>query len=325
MSKRTRLFLGIAGGVLVLGLGTGLVASYMGFQNLAIIGGDPDEFSYLPSDARLVAYANVREVMDSELRQKLQRLQSGTDDGRAKLEAATGINIERDIDQLFAAMTDAGGDLEQQRPLLLARGRFDEVKIEGLVREQGGSVEQYKGERLLIHPRENIAVAFLEPGLVAVGTATSVRRAIDTKASGAGDMTDNADLMRLLHQVDDGNAWAVAKFDALTSSGHVPPGVASRLPAIGWFAASGHINGGIRGAVRAEARDENAAKDLRDVLGGFIALARMQTGQRQDLAELMNSLELAGEGKTVSLGFAVPSETIDALSALAGRNRAPTP
>ena len=317
MSKRTRLFLAIAAGVLILGLGTGLVASYMGFQNFAIIGGgDPAEFTYLPSDARLVAYANVRDVMDSELRQKLRRFQGGGDDGRAKIEAATGVDVERDIDQIFAAMSGAGGDLEQQRPLLLVRGRFDEVRIEGLVREQGGSVEDYKGERLLTHSGANISLGFVEPGLVAVGTPASVRRAIDTKSSGAGRMSENADLMRLLHEVDDGNAWAVARFDTLTSNARLPADVASRLPPIGWFAASGHINGGIRGALRAEARDETAAKDLRDVIRGFIALARMQTGQRQDLADLMNSLELGGEGKTVSLGFEVPSATLDALGSL---------
>ena len=326
MSKRTRLFLGIAAGVLVLGLGTGLVASYMGLQTLTIIGGNPDEYTYLPSDARVVAYANVRDVMDSEMRQKLQQFQPRTDDGRAKVEAATGVNIERDIDQVFAAMSDMGGNLEQHRPLLLVRGRFDEVKIEGLDRDQGGSVEEYKGERLLVHPGANLAVAFVEPGLVAVGTAASVRRAIDTKSSGAGGLTDNADLMRLLHEVNDGNAWAVARFDALAASAQLPPAVASRLPPIAWFAASGHINGGIRGSLRAEARDENGARDLRDVMRGFIALARMQTGQRQDLADLMNSLELGGEGKTVSLGFSVPSETIEALGSLrAGRGRPPGP
>ncbi len=321
MSKRTRLFLGIAVGILVIGLGTGLVASYMGMglQSLAVIGARPSEFAYLPNDAHVLAYANVRDVMDSQLRQKLQLLQNGTDNGQARVEAETGINIERDIDQVFAAMSDMDGDAEQHRPLVLARGRFDQVRIEGLVREKGGTVEEYKGQRLLVHPEANLAVAFVEPGLVAVGSQASVRRAIDTKANG-GDVTANADLMRLLGEVNDGNAWAIAKFDALANNARMPADVARRLPPIGWFAASGHINGGIQGALRAEARDETAARDLRDVVRGFIALARMQTGQQAELADLMNSLELGGEGKTVSLAFSVPPETIAALGALRARS-----
>lgn len=323
MSKRTRLFLGIAAGILMIGLGTGLVASYMGVQSLAIIGGDPDELSYLPNTARAVAFANVRDVMDSELRQKLQNIHAGTDSGRAKVQDAIGLDIERDVDEVFAVLSDTDQTAENERPLFIVKGRFDQVRIEGLIREQGGSVEDYKGERLFVHPDANMAVAFVEPGVVAAGSPASVRRAIDTKAGAAPSITENAELIRLMHDVDDGNAWAVARFDTLANSARVPAGVASRLPPIGWFAVSGHVNGGIRGAVRAEARDEKAAQDLRDVIQGFIALARMQTGQRQELADLMDSLQLGGAGKTVTLGFAVPSETIDALGALRADRDAP--
>ena len=48
MKNRTRLFFGVAVGVLVLGLGTGLLASYVG-QNFTIIGGNgPDAEPSLP-------------------------------------------------------------------------------------------------------------------------------------------------------------------------------------------------------------------------------------------------------------------------------------
>ena len=75
MTKRTRLFVAIAAGILVVGLGTGLLASYMGIQNLTLIGGNgPAELAYVPADARVLAFANVRDVMDSEVRRKLMEL-----------------------------------------------------------------------------------------------------------------------------------------------------------------------------------------------------------------------------------------------------------
>jgi hypothetical protein len=44
MTKKTRLFLLIAAGVLVVGLGTGLIASYIGLPALALGGAEgPDE------------------------------------------------------------------------------------------------------------------------------------------------------------------------------------------------------------------------------------------------------------------------------------------
>ena len=50
MTNRTRRFLFVATGILVVGLGTGLVASYMGgLQGLTLIGGNgPAELEYVP-------------------------------------------------------------------------------------------------------------------------------------------------------------------------------------------------------------------------------------------------------------------------------------
>jgi hypothetical protein len=319
MTKRTRLFFFFAVGILVAGLGTGLVASYMGLQNLVLIGSDgPAELAYVPSDARVVAFADVRQVMDSELRQKLMQLQPDSTQGADKFQAETGIDIRTHVDAVVASLS---GDAADQRPLLLVRGSFDTAQIESLIRQKGGQVAEYQGTRLLTDPGGNMAVAFVKPGLVAVGSVAAVRRALETKASGT-DVTGNAEVMRLVKDIDDGNAWAVARFDALTGGARLPADVAKQLPAINWFAASGTVNGGIRGVVHAEARDEVAANDLREVIRGFVALARLQTGQRAEFADLMNSFELGGQGNTVSLGFAVPAELIDVIGAMhAGRPR----
>ena len=76
MTKRTRLFLVVSLGVLMIGLGTGVLASYGGFQGLTIVGSNgPDELAYVPHDAPLVAFANVRDLMNSDVRHKLQALQ----------------------------------------------------------------------------------------------------------------------------------------------------------------------------------------------------------------------------------------------------------
>jgi hypothetical protein len=315
MTKRTRLFLFFAVGILVVGLGTGLVASYVGIQNLVLIGSDgPAELAYIPADTKVLAFADVRQVMDSELRQKLMQLQPDSAQGADQFQEQTGIDIRTDVDQVVASISGDDGD-NGQRPLMLVKGRFDTARIESLIRQKGGEVSEYQGVRLLTHPEADMGLGFVAPGLVAVGTAAAIRRALDTKASG-NDVTDNPEVMRLVKDIDDGNAWAVARFDALAGNARLPVEVAKALPPIQWFAATGTINGGIRGVLHAEARDETAANDLRDVIRGFVALARMQTGQRAEFADLMNSFEMGGQGKTVSLGFAIPSELIDALAAM---------
>jgi hypothetical protein len=91
--------------------------------------------------------------------------------------------------------------------------------------------------------------------------------------------------------------------------------VASQIPAVKYFSASGHINGGLSALVRAEARDEQAAQNLRDVVQGFLALAKMQANSQPQFQPLLNSLQLSGTGTTVALSFELPSEVIDALAA----------
>ena len=99
---------------------------------------------------------------------------------------------------MTSEVTDGNGP-----PLVLARGRFDQVRLEGFAREEGGVVEDYKGIRLITH--DNFAVAFVEPGLVALGAPAAVRRAIDTKQAGNGNVTGNDEVMRLVRDIDDGD------------------------------------------------------------------------------------------------------------------------
>jgi hypothetical protein len=316
MTKRTRLFVLIAAGILVVGLGTGTLASYMGIQNLTLIGGNgPDEFAYVPSDARALAFANVRAVMDSEVRRKLLELHQGPDNGDRFLER-TGINIEQDIDSIVAALTS---EVASGPPLVLARGRFDQVRLEGLAREEGGVVEDYNGKRLIAH--NDFAIAFVEPGVVALGSPAAVRRAIDTKVAGTGNVTTNDELMALVRDIDDGTVWGVARFDALTGV-TLPEEVKSRLPAINWLSVKGLVSSGIEGQIRAEARDDVAAQDLRQVIQGFVALGRLQVGPNHpEISDFIASLQLTGTGKTVSLGFSVPAAMIDAINALRAGHR----
>ena len=322
MKKRTRLFLVVAVGVLVFGLGTGLVASYGGFQNFTIIGGNgPAELAYIPADAHMVAYADVRDVVNSELRQTMRQFEpQGSTDAKNQFENETGIDIEHDVDQIMVAAWTA--TTPNSPPLVLARGRFAADRIETLLREHGATPQDYKGKRLLMMPEtQHAAFSFVEPGLVMAGSPAAVQKAIDTKQAGTGSVVDNAEVMKLIKDVDDGNAWAVAKFDSLATQ-QLPPQIAQQLPPINWFAASGHIDSGVRGVVRVEAKDEKSAQDLRQVIQGVMALARLQAGQKAEFVDLINSLELGGQGTTVSLGFSVPGSLFETLGKTVQQKRA---
>jgi hypothetical protein len=325
MTKKTRYFLAASGAVLAAGLGTGLVAYYTGGFQPVSASAVSNELRYIPADAAVVAYADVRAIMDSDLRARLKQAMPMHEQGRQEFQEQTGIDIERDVDYVVASLT-TGAD--KPAPLVVARGRFNDTQLEGLIRDHGGAVEEYKGKRLIVCPtgiHENMPVqsgsmtlAFLEPGLVAIGDSAAVKTAIDSQLA-AHSITSNNEMMELVTDIGSGNnAWAVGRFDVLAAQAHLPEQVSSRLPQIKWFAAAGHVNGGLSGSLRAEARDEQAAENLRDVVRGFLGLARMQAQADPRSAALVDSLQLTGSGKTVAISFTVPAEILQMIPKAVG-------
>jgi hypothetical protein len=318
MTKRTRVFLLASAGVLAAVLATGLAARAAG----ALGASTPDELAYVPATARMVAYADVREVMKSPFHDRFRQFQTANGDS---IEARTGIKFERDIDSvLVASMDGPQPGLPKDSALLIARGRFDTTRVESLMREQGGQVEQYRGKRIMtIKDDAALAtLAFAEPGLLLFGARDNVRGALDAKAGAAQTIGANTEFMALVGDVDEGTAWTVAKFDALLSQrGPVPDAVLGQLPPINWLAASGRIDTGLHGMVRADARDEQSAQNLRDVVQGFLSLARLQGSRDPAYRQLLDSVTLNTKGTSVSLSFDVSPSVLDGLNSPGGALR----
>ena len=160
-------------------------------------------------------------------------------------------------------------------------------------------------------------MAFLEQGVVAFGEASGLKLAIDSVETG-DDVRKNADLMSVVNDVrGTGNAWFVGKFDAITGNTGMPLVVKDHLPAIDVFAVSVHVNGGVRGALRADARDEKAAEQLRDVVRGAVAAGQLMAGKNKQMDAMISSLQITGSGKTVGITFSLPVEFLDVLNGIA--------
>jgi hypothetical protein len=346
MTVRTRYFVIVSLLVIFVGLGTGLVAYYVGFPTSAFFSrGGPDELRFLPSSASVIAYADVREVMASELRQRFRKsLAAGAQEsGQHEFQNLTGINIETDIERVLACFdVTAAGTGGMGAGVVLARGTFDDVKIEALMREHGAKVENYKGKRLIVAdhfaprlpsndsndstlgPRvvppqdsQGFSLAFMEPGLVAVGSTTLVQHAVDLQVGGGASAATNEELVSHVRALEGGNVWAVGRMDVLRARARLPEIVANQLPPITWFSIRGRIDGGLQALLSAEGRDDESANNLRDVVRGFLALAKLQTSSKPEFQRFVQSLELSGTGRTVALSLDVPSQVFDAIGALA--------
>ena len=129
--------------------------------------------------------------------------------GQEEFQRETGIDIERDIEYVVAAVTPG-----THSALLVARGNFNPSLLESLALQHGGVVETYREKRLVSRAADNHTpnggtLAFLEPGLVAIGDTATIKRAIDAQMS-AASVTSNDEIMTLVSDIAPGNnAWGL--------------------------------------------------------------------------------------------------------------------
>jgi hypothetical protein len=309
MTRSTRYFFAGSAAVLTAGLCTGLVAYYGGgFQALSASTG-PIELRYVPPDAAVVAYADVGAIMNSELRLRIKEAMPMQEKGQEEFQRETGIDIERDIQYVVAAVTPG-----THSALLVARGNFNPSLLENLAVQHGGTVETYREKRLIskseVADGKGGTLAFLEPGLVAIGDTATIKKAIDAQMTGTS-IIGNDEMMTFVRDIEAGNnAWAVGRFDVLTSHAKLPEQIARQIPPVKWFAAAGHINGGVAGLVRVEANDDQAAELFRRQVNGALAFGEMMGRSDPRAAAVLKTVQMSGSGKTVQLSFTVPGELL---------------
>jgi len=208
MTKRTRFFLMGSVAFLTIGLVAGLVAYFGGIPG-ALAQAGPSELRFVPKDAVVVAYADVQQLMHSQFRQQVKEFEPGESKGQDEFEAATGINIERDVDYVLACLLPSAPSAAagmDKSGYVIAKGRFDRGRIESFIVSHGGRVQNYGGRKLyLAPPREKTvtdqgehrhggfdgALAFIDTEVVAFGSQGGVKRAIDMQARGSEAVKEN--------------------------------------------------------------------------------------------------------------------------------------
>ncbi len=331
MTKKTRYFVLFAGAVMLTGLAGGLIA-YLAYNRVAgVAAGLPPEMRYVPVNVALVAFADVQAVMKSDVRRSVMpSIDPESRKGRQMMNDFAGVDVETQVDRVIAYVEPytAPDPQAQQTPqiprgVVLVHGTFDVARIEAFIREHAGTIDEYKGQKIFLRRDEarEMAVGKVGSDLIAMGQGDLVRRVIDVSQDGNGvakSITASAEIMSLIRDNAGSTAWVVGQFDEISRRMRLPSSVTGQVPPIRLVSAKANINGGVRASIRAEAGDKAAADQLRDVVRGFISLARLQSGG-PDLGNMLKSIELSGTDTTVRLSFAVSPETLRVIAPRRGR------
>lgn len=334
MTKKTRYFVLTAGAVLVFGLGGGLVAYLVYNRAAGVPAGLPPELRYVPANAAVVAFADVQSVMNSELRRALiPSIDPESRKGRQMMNDFAGVDPEKEVNRVVAYVEPytPPDPQAQNRPdfpkaVVLIQGTFDPTRIEAFIRERAGTMDDYKGRKLFSHSERghDMALGLVGSDLIAIGQTDMVRSIIDLSQDSsllAKNITTNPDMMNLVRDNAGSTAWVVGQFDEISRRMRLPSGVAAQVPPVRMVSVKANVNGGIKATIRAEAGDKAAAEQLRDVVRGFLSLARLQAGAKPEFENLLKSIELSTNDATVQLSFAVSPETLRVIAPRGRRNR----
>lgn len=308
--------------VVVSGLIAGLGALWLDPARAAV-GPMPGEALVLPADARFVMGFDVKRFTASPFYARYASQRGMKPEALRELEERTGLDPARDVDQIVVVGTKNGAS--GSPGLALALGRFDLYRI-GRALETEGKVTGHNVAGLSVYvfkegDAQPLALAFLDETALVFGPRTDVEAAIGSRSRGETPFKKNTMLLGLVEKVRPGSTfWMVGDQSLLAgmptsvpAPGASGDGATINLPALQALTVTGDLDPQVSLNVIGEAKDELAAKNLADVVRGFVALMSLQSQQKPELQQLASAFTVATEANRVLVSARVPYEMLDAL------------
>jgi hypothetical protein len=317
---RGRQLVSVAVAVVLVGAAVAGGALFLGSAKAAV-GPMPGEALLLPADAKFVGGIDVRRFVQSPFYVKYASPQAkGRPETFRELEEKTGLNPERDLDQVIFAGTPPSGT-SRESGVVVALGRFDRAKISQTIEQEKKGVTSKNVQGITLYMFQEgqkgaSAIAFVDDRTLVMGTQAAVEAAILSQSQGGKTLKQNASIMALLERVrPDATFWGVGDqslFQNMPKDVQGPGGTIT-LPGLRAMTVAGDMDPMVAVEITGDTLDEAAAKNLADVVRGFVALAALQSGQKPELKELASSISVSTEANQVRVNARVPYEVLDAL------------
>lgn len=327
--KKTRWMLIATLLLMVAGLGFGLIGAYSKISVRAEGSVIPKVIDYLPEDSEVVAFVDVRKLVYSPAYQAFEK-----EHGHKftyKLQEfiqETGLDPRQDLDSVAFA---ARAGVWHGSAVAIVTGSYDQDKIVSLLTTKAqATVSYYRGRTLYSNPhkrahdpdRQEVA-AFLDPTNLVFGELEAVQQTIDARVGSRQGVTMNTSIRQLLEQTrTDGTFWLVSSRADFMSHLHksgAPRQVQQNVPQIQNFILDGDLGNIVTASLRSQCSDEKAAQNLSEFARGLVALGKMVTAQRPELAGLFEDIRVSQNKTLVSVEFSIPFEDLKKLQNLDNR------
>jgi hypothetical protein len=316
---RSRLVFFAAMTVVVVGVAAGVGALWLSPARAAV-GPLVGEALILPADAKFVMGFDVKRFAASPFYERFKAQRGMKPEALAELEAKTGLDPARDLDQIVIAGTGVRG-----AGVAVALGHFDLYKlgraIEASGKAQGTSYEGVTVYNFSEESKQPLSLALVDESTLVLGPTDQVTQALASRTRGETPLKTNTGLMARVEKIQPGSTfWMVGDQSLLASlptsipaPGASAGGGSVALPSLVGLTVTGDLDPQVSVAVTGEAKDAAAAKNLADVVRGLVAMASLQAAQKPELSQLASAVSVATEENRVLVSARIPYETLDAL------------
>ena len=316
---RSRLVFFAAMTVVVVGVAAGVGALWLSPARAAV-GPLVGEALILPADAKFVMGFDVKRFAASPFYERFKAQRGMQPAALEELEAKTGLNPARDLDQIVVAGTGVRGT-----GVAVALGHFDLYKL-GRAIETDGKAHGTSYEGVTVYnfseeSKQPLSLALVDESTLVLGPTDQVTQVLASRTRGETPLKTNAGLMARVEKIQPGSTfWMVGDQSLLASlptsipaPGASAGGGSVALPSLVGLTVTGDLDPQVSVAVIGEAKEAAAAKNLADVVRGLVAMASLQAAQKPELSQLASAVSVATEENRVLVSARIPYETLDAL------------
>ncbi len=312
--SRSRILAFASGGIVALGV-TLAVGALVTSPSRAGVGPLPSAGLVLPADATFLVGIDVKRLTASAL---YQQQAAARPEVFKELEDSTGLRLERDVELVVLAGS------KTQRGVALGFGPFDASKLSRAIEAKPGvGMSKVAGITLYAFAagasKPARGIAFLDKGTILLGDVAQVRETLEAHGQGKTPLQSNATLLKLLAHVKPGSTfWMVGDQSLLSNlpAAFGSPGGSGgslTLPALQSLIVTGDLEPLVSLHVTGGTADEAAAKNLADMVRGFVAIFALQATQKPELKELASALSVTQNATEVLVNFQIAPAVLERL------------
>jgi hypothetical protein len=239
----------------------------------------------------------------------------------------TGLDPQRDIE--FAAIGISGigksGEssgagvgvisLKYNKDALLAKFKAQAKNVKEATYEGVTIYTDTEGDS-----QKPVSGAFLDDSRIVLGTEASVKAVIDVFAKKADNINKNAGMVALLKTANKtAMVWCAFDFppDMMKNVASSTPMMSDVADVKALLAYFDYADKSLQLEIKAIGGDADKNKKLADALIGFKALGGMTAGEKPEVGELLNKIEISSAPDSVKIFANVPEDLLNKLSATA--------